>query len=66
MLVLMVTPAGTGFTAQVYSMSNVFLPKEWIMEKWEEGYYITAMAGEFWSSRQLIATAPKGTYHHCC
>lgn len=27
-------------------MSSVFLPKEWIMEKWEEGYYITAMAGE--------------------
>jgi hypothetical protein len=23
-----------------------FLPKDWIMEKWEEGYYITAMAGE--------------------
>jgi hypothetical protein len=25
-----------------------FLPKDWIMEKWEEGYYITAMAGEHW------------------
>ena len=31
---------------QVYNLSQHFLPKEWIMEKWEEGYYITAMAGE--------------------
>lgn len=23
--------AGTGFTAQTYSLSNQFLPKEWIM-----------------------------------
>ena len=31
---------------QVYELSQQFLPKDWIMEKWEEGFYITAMAGE--------------------
>lgn len=30
---------------QVYSLSQQFLPKDWIMERWEEGYYITGMAG---------------------
>ena len=85
----LIMDAGTGFTQQVYELSNQvgggweeiqaramarccdapappsshagpshpppplthtralqFLPKEWIMEKWEEGFYITAMAGE--------------------
>ena len=38
--------AGTGFTAQCYSVTvGAFLPKEWIMEKWDQGYYITAVAG---------------------
>ena len=23
-----------------------FLPKEWIMEQWDKGFYITAIAGE--------------------
>ncbi len=32
--------------AQVYELSQQFLPKDWIMEKWEEGFYITAMAGK--------------------
>ena len=40
--------AGTGFTSQVYSVTpNAFLPKEWIMDKWDQGFYITAVAGTF-------------------
>ncbi|GBG93399.1 hypothetical protein CBR_g68412, partial [Chara braunii] len=41
----LIMDAGTGFTAQVYEMSHVFLPKEWIMEQWEKNYYISAIAG---------------------
>lgn len=55
----LIMDAGTGFTAQTYSLSNHFLPKEWIMEKWEEGYYITAMAGSM-SSASLVVMS-KGT-----
>lgn len=39
--------AGTGFTAQQYAVvPGAFLPKEWIMEKWDQGFYITAVAGQ--------------------
>ncbi|KAK9838565.1 hypothetical protein WJX81_007620 [Elliptochloris bilobata] len=55
----LIMDAGTGFTAQVYELSNQFLPKEWIMEKWEEGYYITAMAGSTSSSSLVVMS--KGT-----
>eukprot|EP00775_Hariotina_reticulata_P012187 gene12187-12324_t len=55
----LIMDAGTGFTAQTYCLSNQFLPKEWIMEKWEEGYYITAMAGSM-SSASLVVMS-KGT-----
>lgn len=37
--------AGTQYTNQVWERSDQFLPKEWIMEQWDEGYYITAVAG---------------------
>eukprot|EP00798_Chlamydomonas_sp_ICE-L_P008239 gene8239-1505_t len=41
-----VMDAGTKFTQQIYKVhGNSFLPKEWIMEKWEEGFYITAVSG---------------------
>jgi hypothetical protein len=26
-------------------MSSTFLPKDWIMERWEKGYYITSITG---------------------
>ena len=55
----LIMDAGTGFTAQVYSLSSQFLPKEWIMEKWEEGYYITAMAGSMSGSSLVVMS--KGT-----
>ena len=44
---------------QVYELSCQFLPKEWIMEKWEEGYYITAMAGS--NSGSSLVVMSKGT-----
>lgn len=55
----LIMDAGTGFAAQVYSLSNQFLPKEWIMEKWEEGFYITAMAGSMQGSSLVVMS--KGT-----
>ena len=45
--------------AQVYELSHQFLPKEWIMEKWEEGFYITAMAGS--ASGSSLVVMSKGT-----
>ena len=45
--------------AQVYDLSNQFLPKEWIMAKWEEGFYITAMAGS--TSGSSLVVMSKGT-----
>lgn len=41
---------------QVYELSQQFLPKDWIMEKWEEGFYITAMAGGWHSDMDLGGT----------
>uniref|UniRef100_A0A804QL44 non-specific serine/threonine protein kinase n=1 Tax=Zea mays TaxID=4577 RepID=A0A804QL44_MAIZE len=41
----LIMDAGTGFTSQVYELSNYFLHKEWIMEQWERNFYITALAG---------------------
>ncbi len=33
-------------SAQVYKVAaRAFLPKEWIMEQWDKGFYITAIAG---------------------
>jgi hypothetical protein len=48
-----------GCFEQVYELSNQFLPKEWIMEKWEEGFYITAMAGS--QSGSSLVVMSKGT-----
>ena len=44
---------------QVYELSTQFLPKEWIMEKWEDGFYITAMAGS--TSGSSLVVMSKGT-----
>ncbi|CAJ1977769.1 unnamed protein product [Sphenostylis stenocarpa] len=41
----LIMDAGTGFTAQVYKLSTFFLHKEWIMEQWDNSYYITSIAG---------------------
>jgi serine/threonine protein kinase len=55
----LIMDAGTGFAQQVYDLSNQFLPKDWIMERWEEGYYITAMAGSATGSSLVVMS--KGT-----
>jgi hypothetical protein len=45
---------------QVYELSSMhFLPKDWIMERWEEGFYITAMAGSAGGSSLVVMS--KGT-----
>ncbi|KAK9908618.1 hypothetical protein WJX75_000528 [Coccomyxa subellipsoidea] len=56
----LIMDAGTGFAAQVYELSSMhFLPKDWIMERWEEGFYITAMAGSAGGSSLVVMS--KGT-----
>ena len=54
-----VSPLISSVHVQVYDLSAQFLPKEWIMEKWEEGYYITAMAGSTGGSSLVVMS--KGT-----
>ena len=44
-------------TDQVHT--NSFLPKEWIMEKWEEGFYITAVSGS--DNNSSLVVMSKGT-----
>lgn len=41
----LIMDAGTEYTEQLYNISDEFLPKDWILEHWEEGHYITSMAG---------------------
>ncbi|GAB4816588.1 hypothetical protein N2152v2_003634 [Parachlorella kessleri] len=55
----LIMDAGTGFQQQVYELSQQFLPKDWIMEKWEEGFYITAMAGS--NTGNSLVVMSKGT-----
>lgn len=52
--------AGTGYSHQIFKIHyNSFLPKEWIMEKWEEGYYITSVAGS--DNISSLVVMSKGT-----
>ena len=55
----LIMDAGTGFSAQVWELSNQFLPKDWILEQWDDGYYITALAGSTTGSALVIMS--KGT-----
>ncbi|KAK4745537.1 hypothetical protein SAY87_011849 [Trapa incisa] len=41
----LIMDSGTGFSSQIYELSQFFLHKEWIMEQWEKNYYISAVAG---------------------
>lgn len=42
----LIMDAGSGLGSQVYKLaSGQFLPKEWIMEQWDRGFYISAVAG---------------------
>ena len=51
--------AGTGFSAQIWNLSTHFLPKDWIFEQWDDGYYITALAGS--SAGSAIVVMSKGS-----
>ncbi|XP_042021484.1 casein kinase 1-like protein HD16 isoform X2 [Salvia splendens] len=55
----LVMDAGTGFKAQVYELSPFFLHKEWIMERWEKNFYISAVAGA--SDGSSLVVMSKGT-----
>ncbi|KAJ7571416.1 hypothetical protein O6H91_01G162500 [Diphasiastrum complanatum] len=55
----LIMDAGTGFTSQVYELSNLFLHKEWIMEQWEKNYYISAIAGA--NNGSSLVVMSKGT-----
>lgn len=55
----LIMDAGTGFTAQVYELSQSFLHKEWIMEQWEKNYYISAIAGA--NNGSSLVVMSKGT-----
>ncbi|KAL2338033.1 hypothetical protein Fmac_012479 [Flemingia macrophylla] len=57
----LIMDAGTGFTAQVYELSPLFLHKEWIMEHWEKNYYISAIAGAANGSSLVVMS--KGTQY---
>ncbi|XP_076932488.1 casein kinase 1-like protein HD16, partial [Bidens hawaiensis] len=54
----LIMDAGTGFSSQVFELSPIFLHKEWIMEQWEENYYISAIAGS--SSGKSLVVMSKG------
>ncbi|XP_024960938.1 casein kinase 1-like protein HD16 isoform X2 [Cynara cardunculus var. scolymus] len=55
----LIMDAGTGFFAQVYELSSVFLHKDWIMEQWEKNFYITSIAGAANGSSLVVMS--KGT-----
>ncbi|KAL8107208.1 hypothetical protein AgCh_023862 [Apium graveolens] len=53
--------AGTGFSSQVYEVSPQFLHKEWIMEQWDQNYYISAIAGA--NNGSSLVVMSKGTQY---
>ncbi|KAL2323855.1 hypothetical protein Fmac_022913 [Flemingia macrophylla] len=57
----LIMDAGTGFTAQVFKLSPLFLHKEWIMEQWDKNYYITSIAGSNTGSSLVVMS--KGTQY---
>ncbi|KAL9671221.1 hypothetical protein QQ045_008787 [Rhodiola kirilowii] len=57
----LIMDAGTGFTSQVYELSPCFFHKDWIMDRWENSYYITAVAGATNGSSLVVMS--KGTQY---
>uniref|UniRef100_A0A453M1C4 non-specific serine/threonine protein kinase n=1 Tax=Aegilops tauschii subsp. strangulata TaxID=200361 RepID=A0A453M1C4_AEGTS len=55
----LIMDAGTGFSSQVFDLSQNFLQKDWIMEQWEKNFYITAIAGATNGSSLVVMS--KGT-----
>ncbi|KAG7580582.1 hypothetical protein ISN44_As08g003660 [Arabidopsis suecica] len=56
-----VVDKGTGFTSQVYKVTSVFLPKDWIMKQWEKNYYISSIAGA--NNGGSLVVMSKGTLY---
>ncbi|XP_057518855.1 casein kinase 1-like protein HD16 [Amaranthus tricolor] len=59
MMWALIIEGGTGFTAQVYLLSPLFFDKDWIVEKWDQQYYITAAGGK--RNGQSLVFMSKGT-----
>uniref|UniRef100_A0A7N0ZXA8 non-specific serine/threonine protein kinase n=1 Tax=Kalanchoe fedtschenkoi TaxID=63787 RepID=A0A7N0ZXA8_KALFE len=57
----LIMDAGTGYSAQVYELSPCFFHKDWIMDQWENNYYITAAAGAANGSSLVVMS--KGTQY---
>ncbi|XP_027940145.1 casein kinase 1-like protein HD16 [Vigna unguiculata] len=57
----LIMDAGTGFNSQVHELSPHFLHKEWIMEQWENNYYISAIAGS--NNGSSLVVMSKGTQY---
>lgn len=55
----LILDAGTGYTDQVYETSPLFIRKEWIIEHWEQNYYISALAGA--NNGNSLVVMSKGT-----
>ncbi|XP_044985281.1 casein kinase 1-like protein HD16 isoform X2 [Hordeum vulgare subsp. vulgare] len=51
--------AGTGFSSQVFNLSQNFLQKDWIVEQWEKNFYVTAIAGA--TNGTSLVVMSKGT-----
>ncbi|MFS7907514.1 putative protein kinase CK1-CK1-Pl family [Helianthus anomalus] len=58
----LIMDAGTGYSSQVYELSPIFLHKEWIMEQWEENYYISAIAGS--NNGNSLVVMSRGTQYN--
>eukprot|EP01024_Parvocaulis_polyphysoides_P034322 TRINITY_DN30375_c0_g1_i1.p3 TRINITY_DN30375_c0_g1~~TRINITY_DN30375_c0_g1_i1.p3 ORF type:complete len:115 (+),score=16.76 TRINITY_DN30375_c0_g1_i1:2-346(+) len=47
--------AGSKYTKQTFTMQpGQFLPKEWIIDKWDKQYYITAVSGSDSGSSLIV------------
>ncbi|KAK1411998.1 hypothetical protein QVD17_32905 [Tagetes erecta] len=57
----LIMDAGTGYSSQVYELSPIFLHKDWIMEQWEDNYYISAIAGA--SNGSSLVVMSRGTQY---
>lgn len=58
----LIMDASTDYTDQVFKISNEFLNKDWILERWEEGYYITCMAGSHSEGASLVVMSKNTQY----
>ncbi|OVA00852.1 Protein kinase domain [Macleaya cordata] len=55
----LIMDAGTGFSAQVYELSDSFLHKDYIMRLWEKNFYISSLSGT--ANGNSLVVMSKGT-----